>query len=621
MKKILSAFLASLLFLQNTIVFADISYFDEYENVSIQDFLIYELGLNLWVTRSTQIIEKIDDIIEHKSIEQLHPIQSKLEKILFNIKSTDWELQDDNNRIYFILASIIYQKIDQKIVTNLDILDGQEITMQDTQQVKKILTDLDYHMLSSMQKVFKNIVEKFPLSKYEKWNIKIDVNIDDEAIGLLNGMIEFKNIEATSNWLDAQLQATIKSLLQYFPKQEAEEIDFSMSGSFDMIQKNSDLFFQLKNLDLQTKTNSEIEQIYIKMLKKIENIGKYIKIPTDQEEFNKSIYPAENIITFFTQTLEREDYTSVFWIDEVEILKKIWNIYYLKQNSQKVCAKAEAFSKNIFWNQESIPCNERSEMYVLDMSNLEQISLSTIDTSGENIIVGKIYFNENTIQLFREIEYGYKNNSFISYTPNNELVMHDKNRFSLKIDFDTKWDIAGFDIRYDEQGEGSLNVQLKNNIITGNLELYAEKYNWESGKYESQNILNWKISGTTTKENTLDTLYITATGKNIMSSDALSVKVTYENNTLNYTFNYDTPFFAADLLWTSLMTGDNQNWNVQDTIQLDISKLWKTVGKLKLEASIEGKKVEKTEIIAPTNYINIQDVQNEEFDEVPNFLE
>lgn len=539
----------------------------------------YELGkIRNW----KKYISQIDNLITKLDYKKLQILEDRISKLKNSLsKNTDSKSKNLLKILNYFSSKIDYSLYTYEIENSfLDTVLNSNLSETEKQKVEDEIVKLQLNLFEKWISILENLKNDFEnLSNYEdKWNLKLDFNLDEESIWTIKSWLTFSNYNSTVSNYDSQLKWQVNAFINADISWDKDDINMQFSSFLDFISKDWNMYILLKDLNIvDEKTNKEIQDL-IEKLKNIAAQNKYIKFEDKQTQkvitTLKSINP-NNIVS---------NWREVFWEAMFEAYKKDWDKYLLKPTKYacdkfkelankfdpfywKSCSQWQyedllkefvkvwdtyiiLWDKNVIWFDGSLDDVKINWAITYDNNNIEQINFNITPEQEKHPGEWLEFSYKTQSSLYFKL---YADSWDIEYTLDSKLDSN--NRFS---DIDFKWHTAS---NYEDF---SIMFSLKNNQISGKYEINSSSYDYESKSYKKSTTISWNINWTTKLDNSLSTLAISLNWK----------KAEDKQNFIVSSFAYNAWLFKLKSDYNSIWNKYNlELWWKWDSVNKDLTAL------------------------------------------------
>lgn len=182
-------------------------------------------------------------------------------------------------------------KIENNVLRKFENID---LSDKDTKKVEDKIVKIQLNLLENGIESLKSITDEFDnLSNYEeKWNFKINLDIDHDAIWKIKAGLELPDYVSSTSNFDSQLKWKFKAFIDAMPKWE-EAVKLEISSMMDFISKDGNIYLLLDNLNVSEENIGEVKSA-IEILEKIAKEKGYIKIEDRNSSYMISVLKSLN---------------------------------------------------------------------------------------------------------------------------------------------------------------------------------------------------------------------------------------------------------------------------------------------------------------------------------------
>ncbi len=588
----------------------DVNYEEyNYENVLIKEIIILKSDLKK-IKSWDKFIKVINDLLIKKTnLEDLKKLQSKIYKIQNKLRNSK---QTSKIKNYILIINYFDKKIsleiykieqaEKELILNeaekkLEQMKNPTLSDSDNKLVNDKLVQIQLNLLENFKSNLDSIITDFKeLTSYEqKWNFKLDFNMDHELTGEFNTKVELNNYTTVVSGFDSQFTWQIEALISAIPKWE-EEIKLQLSSFVDFISKDWNLYILLEKFNITDKAWIENIKEQLVILKNIAEQNKYIVI----EDQNTKIF-LESLKTLNPNKI-LADSEAILSEPMFKAYKKDWNKYFLTPTKYACDKYKEILNKFDPWNWNTCS-NSQYENMLEELANAWDLYIEI--------------WTKNKIGFDAYPEYDIKSfNSYIVFTDKNieeissRLIAKEENEwYELnyikwnKLDFYLNaWENINIDLKSSLTKNNKFDsidftynakwyredliwkLKLKNKKLTWNFEYNYSKYAWFNSetyqtKYSKQKVsilINWKQD----YKNSLQNLDVNITGVDVENNEQF-LNAQFQKNNKNYntklvlTDNNKTLFDFNLNLYNSKITGNTKVYNENWDEMIAITHTWK----------------------------------------------
>ncbi len=447
--------------------------------------------------------------------------RKKLELLKNKIEITERKLKNDNSlksqKLKIILNYLklyINYKLNRLTAekNKISTENVEVIKKEDKDFIKKEILKLQYSLWNNISGFIKNISKDFnKLTKYEeRWNAKINLDIDYNEIWKVNGEFYSKNYTYKNNLIDTELNAELGLKINSKLKNDIEK-KLNLNWKIDYIEKDGIAYLLIEKLNISDKKWIKEFEYYLEKLKDIAKQNKYIKIENPE---NKQIV---NIIKNINLNKINNDINELTNTPLLEVYKKEKNKYYLKP-TKYACNKFKELANKfdpINWTTCSTSqyndlvkkLEKNWKLYlIINQTNKELVykfqKTATIDSWKISINFDEQKINSIDIEIIPN-QKKYKNEWLVfKYIYKKEIKFYfnaEKGKLNTKlnIELNNLNKLKNLQlISKNDFNSSNLNINLiaQKNKINWNLSFIDKKYSWNEKKYINSNIFNLNIN-------------------------------------------------------------------------------------------------------------------------------
>jgi len=489
MKKFLSIYLLCLFVFTNINLVQAIDIRTANESYSEDNKLITK------VVYSKTELEKISSGLKYiKTIDSLIlKLEKKQDKIwLINLKNKILEkTQNIKSKNITILLNYILAKIELSLYNLSQIVPVSNISEDDKKIIEKEILLLQNQIYNNLETTFDSTLLKLKkeLSYEEKGNFSTEINANYALVWEVKAKLEANDYTVLNSDFDSKASTKLKWFFEAKKVWDEKTAKLDFSAFMDVIQKESDIYLLLKDLNIVDETWITEMKTYIESLKNIAKQNKYISI--------KDIQWAEAIDLIKSIKIDtiKADVKEISKKPLFEAYSKIDNKYYL-QPTKYACDLGKMLDNGF---DKTKTCSNSEYNYILKEFNSKISSYITL-WDIKNIVLEdkknpennlKISFNTSKILTADLNVKDYSDSVSFNYIANKSLIWKvdaDWVNISLKSliwKVDADWVNISFDFIFD----------YNNSIKTANLDIKSDELN------SNIKLENWNISGTTSIDN------------------------------------------------------------------------------------------------------------------------
>ncbi|PIE85520.1 hypothetical protein CSA08_01545 [Candidatus Gracilibacteria bacterium] len=525
-------------------------------NVTNNGNIIKEHNLSKSYLNKTNLgkkyINKIDNFIEKNKYNTkiLNKLSKRIEKLILSNKIKD---KTAKNVLIYMRSKInlVLLEVNKK---------EEKIEDKDKKYIEDKIVNLQLNLFEKGVGVLEKLSKEFEnLTNYEeKGDFEINLDINQEQLGVVKSNLKLNNYIAKNSLLDSQLKSLVEASIKSSIKGE-DEIDINLSGLIDYISKDGNLYLLLSKLDIKDKKVNDDLKILISKIKEIANKNKYIKYSNDETQeamiFLKSLNPS--MIINNTRNSLSEPLITAY--------KKEGNRYYLKP-TKYACDKIKSIPNMIYglnggkcsdgeYNEFLTELDEAGIFYAEILKN-NKIKIGFVGNKmlGINTNEGYIIFdNEKVLEVNYKFDAGMFGSMLLDYKHNNHLnfnINSDNTKLNYESTLNKKNECTEMSFSFKEKGYpfiSDVKLSLENKKINGKFEFKFLKHNWETGEKMEKNKIIGTIDGKTNYDNKIEKLNINYSGVED-SKEFLNGKINISGSTFNFENKTDSEEFKSNTL-------------------------------------------------------------------------
>ncbi len=584
-KKIFSSIL--LVILLSWIINISQSFADD-RDILLKEIIIAKYNLEQ-IKKWEDYIKKLDEIsnsIEKKAyLERVTKITNNIEKGI-NILEEKTVLSTKEKDVIVLLK---YLKVRLELVQyNLNKTELFKQTLSETEinKVENKIVDLQLNLFNKGANIFENILSDFEkLSNYEeKGNLKMNLNIDHEAIWKVNWELNIDNYVTKTSNFDSQFKWQLEALLNASLNWE-DDIKMQLSWFLDFISKDWNVYLLLDKFNINNDSSSEQAENFLESIKKIASENKYIKFENNENtkvlETLKNLNP-KNLATNWKEILSQALFTAY---------KKEWDKYILKP-TKYACDK----TKELKWVFDPFYANDKcSESQYQDVlksfNEMWEIYLILWD-------INQIWYNTklDDVEIKSFISYDEKSIKQISANiipdqnkyPNEWVELSYKTNDSLYAKlYADKWSIDYlFDSKLDKNNRFSflnfkghtaskyedfaVNLKLENKNLNWKVEYNIQNYDWDTDSYVKWDNIKVDLTWKTDYNNKLSNLNINLSWIDKNNKQFIYSKFLYNTWEISFENHFNDTYLASDIIaswkWDSI-NKVLKEWNLEISLK------------------------------------------------------
>ena len=444
----------------------------------------------------------------------------------------------------------------------------QTFSDSDKETVETAIADIQHNMYEIFSdKILKKIIDLNTISTQEKWNLNLNMNIEEPSLWSINSSLSLNNYTFKEGWFDSYLDVNMSWSLD--ANISWEKLDMDIAFLLNYVFKDWIDYFKIDNLKTSWIDDKKEINEMIGILKKFEKIWKHVRIKT--KDVQKVIKVLKSIKSNKLSANIEKSIRNPF----LKTYKKVGNRYYLLPTKHfcDTIASMNSYGRSFNWvsnctNQEydellENVLNQDVNMFVEILSN--GWVLFGLEKEDNNVSINlNIQRNQNEIssinlEVFpKEKKYVWQWIKF-NYTKNKSMnfwVYVEENWNIAKIDLKSDLNVYNRFIKIDwiisiwetDNETWKLNetiwwkISLVDHKIDWNLVIKNKRYDYEQDKYIVSKQITSKISGKTDTKNKLSDIAINMQWTDIQT----------EKEHLSLTINWTTDSFDFDMIVTEL---------------------------------------------------------------------
>lgn len=212
-------------------------------------------------------------------------MNTKLEKELYFLsdETTDLVSQEDfyGLREWLVNDDFFFQDESE----DKEEIEVEELSETQKKDVSEAIMTLQNNALNEVDEYLEKIKENYKKTTQveARWDLNMSLDIDQEDIWIVNTEVSLTDYVSKKNLFDSEFSWDLKVTSNADLIDVDEDVDVTLSTFFDIISKDFDTYFLLKNLNIDHNTLDDQE-----LAKQVENIEKmfgtntFFKLPTDQ---------------------------------------------------------------------------------------------------------------------------------------------------------------------------------------------------------------------------------------------------------------------------------------------------------------------------------------------------
>ncbi len=475
--------------------------------------------------------------------------ESKLKTVRNNIKKIDIESINNQETKYILIYmdSKIFSLLEEQKENEKEEIKTNKISQNQKEIFEEKVMNFQSNIYSSLENNMNNITKKYQelYNVSEKWNINVLAKFDHPALWNLDFNMGLNNYTASTYNLDSEFKWDFDLKAKW--QMAWENIDLEVNTFIDLISKEGDIYFMLKDLWIVSEEKTEVIEEYTKKLSKLAEENKYVKYSDNQSQQEIDMIKSIDIDNILN---DAESYLSE---PMLEAYKVEWDKYYAKptkfacDTAKKLAQKFDPFSPNkCSQSQYEDLLEDFSEnMEVYFVFNWEETKV-IFEWKNEDYKKNKLEIEFNKEELL-ELNYDFENESWeMNINIENDVL-------NINADFDQEYNIFDMDLEMnfsDNQiSTFNVNVDYEAKKATMDPETWEIVYDDDFSDVFDMNLSfeNNRISGET------NFYYNDEKGVTIITSWNFGEKSLDMRN--NFTFNED---FTKDIFMSKT---DDFSWN------------------------------------------------------------
>lgn len=559
MKKFLALFVVILLSFSSFISPSLAVKLDDNNWIIIKNLVISQTKLSK-IKKWDAYIKAIDKFVDKMSLEKLKKIQTNLSRVS--------KTETIKNKNTLLVVKYIEAKINSKIYelaktsTNDVISKKDKVQEKQAETSKKIEEKNIYTAISKDEKekvkkeVLKlqtnfldkagNLMEKFAkeldnqLNVEQTWDLSAKVNFDYDKIWTLDLKLNLDDIEAKSNSLfNSSLKTKLKFILESTIDWKTKNLN--LSSNLENINIDWEQYYSFNNFHISDKNWMEELNDIFESLEKLSNENKFVKIWDEQTKKMYNLLQSVNLKTnalFETYGKKWDKYLITPTKYACTQYKEVLNLFWEKWNCEDLeeMKKLWDFYITFSWNYTTIG---------FEINNSEVNLNSYIKYDEKNIQEINFYVKPKDTYLdWQYISFKYINNSSLNIE---FLVEKIDFKFNGKLDSNNRFTEIKSNFK---EWKNTANLELKNNKISWDFNFVKQWYDYSSNDWKKIDKFktSGKISGTTKSDNSLNTLDINYTWKDLIKNiEILKWTLKIENNYFKWKQDYSDDYSKLNL--------------------------------------------------------------------------
>jgi len=558
--KILKKIFATLLLLifSLTITNANLNYDDtsyyKKQVISAKKELAIDYKFSKYISKIDKVFEKI-----WNDKEKLEKLQTKINDIELKIyQSKNLKKYSRYLKLLNYLSakvSLYLYKLNKKLEdkkeleskNKLEEMNNSNLSENDKKLVEKKLVNIQLSLLDNAKWNFDSLLKDFDkLTNYEeKWNMKLNYQIDLEVVWKLKAEISVNNYTSKNSWFNTDFSGKIKALIDASLKwQEAFKLELNTFVNY--ISKDGNIYLLLKDLNIVNNNNEKQIKELISKVKEIASKNKYIKFE------DKNTKQALKLIKNINPKKNFSDWEELLKRPLLTAYKKEWQKYYLIP-TKYACEKYKEIAwKFDPWNWNTCSDSQYKDM-LKELSKAWNITLEIWDKNKLSFVAipsywvksfnSEIIFTDKNIEsIHSELIAEKKWEWFeLSYIKNNKLTFYLNAWKEANIDFKSTLDnnnkFSSIDFTMNTKWyEDDFNAKLKieNKKITWGFESNYKQYDWNTWKSEQLNTTA-NISGNQNYNKQLENISFSINWKNkTQNKKTFSSNISLKNKKISW---------------------------------------------------------------------------------------
>ena len=552
-----------------------------------KNVILSKVGLERSLVKWTKYRKAVDKLIEEKKNDKVY-LQNLINKL--DEKRSEFEpyVATKKYRKIIFLIDYITSKAElelaklQEEMSTIDITEKEVIISQnDKEKVEERMLALQSNILTESEDIL-SILREY--TEYEQsGSYEMRLNIDEESFGTLMSEFKITDYIAKNNLFDSQITGDVEWKLEYSIAGQDMKVEFS--SFLDAIVKDDDFYLMLDDVVSTLETENNELKALIDISKKISTQWKYVRFTS--ENYDNLEISKEMVDSF----LNVNKYRSLLENPILETYKVEGDKYYLIP-TESFCSEAKKLFGGILGNIGSDGCsksqyNDMVEGF-LDETNAYMTMNGNISTIymeerwGESSM--NISFNDTNIlsvnmEIIDNSPYVGESRMNMSYL-NGESINMSINTFDqLTWSFDAVLNndntFKSFDMIFNDWEDFNVTMKLENENLEWNIRL---SWFWEDF---------------------------------LLADISWTIKQDYFNTEIIFEFADFVKRGGDRYKWNMVLWVDTRNNKNNFDMSLYINQSEGNIVELEM-ISESTLKYWEVEILAPTDYVEVEEVWSEE---------